>query len=66
MLLKILNFLFVLLGLFEAWESAEIPPLPSRLVFLARIKPVFPGLELANHKEMDAEGGRCVAQGDAC
>jgi hypothetical protein len=35
--LKILDFLFVLLGLFEGSERAQVPPLPCRLIFLARI-----------------------------
>ena len=61
MLFEVLNFLFVLLGPVEAWEGAKVPPLPCRLVFLARIQSIFTGLQFANHIAMDARGRHCVA-----
>lgn len=60
MLLEVLNFLFVLLGLFQTWECPEIPLFASRPILLARIEPVFPGFQFANHAEMDAANG-CFA-----
>ena len=35
MLLEVLNFLFVLLGLLQARERAQVSPLACRLIFLA-------------------------------
>jgi hypothetical protein len=63
-LLEVLNFLLVLLGLFEVRECAKISPFARRLFFLARIQPVLAGLELANHTEMDARGQGYVARRD--
>jgi hypothetical protein len=65
MLVEMQNFLFVLPGLLKDCERAQVSPLPRRLGFLAGIGPVFAGLQLANHRMMDADGGTCVAQSDA-
>jgi hypothetical protein len=51
MLLEIVDFALVLLSRGARIESAEILAFPVRSL-LARIEPVFPGSELADHRRL--------------
>jgi hypothetical protein len=62
MLLEILHFAFVLFGLFEGCECAQIAALPCLRIFLSRIQAKLSGFEFANHTFLkDAALCRSVA-----
>jgi hypothetical protein len=52
--LKVLNGSFVFLCLCLRRERAEISSLPGFRIFLARIQPIFAGLEFSDHKGFSA------------
>jgi hypothetical protein len=52
MALKELHFALVLFGRFARIERSQVPPFASFGILFARVKPVFAGLELANHKHL--------------